>query len=101
REMSKAQSLAWILGVILLLSMAAVGQEGTPAHSVSDVPSVLKIGSQAPDFNLQGVDGRTHGLKDYASSRVLVVIFSCNHCPVAQMYEKRIKQLVDDYGPKE
>jgi peroxiredoxin len=46
-----------------------------------------KVGSPAPDFNLPGVDGKAHGLKDYASSKVLVVIFSCNHCPVAQMYE--------------
>jgi thiol-disulfide isomerase/thioredoxin len=41
-----------------------------------------------------------HALKDYASSKVLVVIFSCNHCPVAEMYEDRIKQLVNDYRNK-
>jgi thiol-disulfide isomerase/thioredoxin len=55
------------------------------------------IGSHAPDFSLPGVDGKTHSLKDYDSAKILAVIFNCNHCPVAQMYEKRIKQLVTDY----
>src|SRR5260370_15823090 len=38
-----------------------------------------------------------HKLSDYASSKVLVLVFTCDHCPVAQMYEKRIKQLAADY----
>lgn len=63
----------------------------------SDVPPILAIGSQAPDFTLPGIDGKMHSLKDYASSKVLVLIFTCDHCPVAQMYEKRIKQLTTDY----
>jgi thiol-disulfide isomerase/thioredoxin len=84
------------LGLALLSSPAGSGQDDV-AHSGSDVPPILKIGSPAPDFNLPGVDGKAHSLKDYGSSKILVVIFSCNHCPVAQMYEKRIKQLVTDY----
>jgi thiol-disulfide isomerase/thioredoxin len=44
-----------------------------------------------------GIDDKRHTLDEYASSKVLVVIFSCNHCPVAQMYEKRIKELTSDY----
>jgi peroxiredoxin len=71
-------------------------QDDAP-HTGSDVPPILKVGAQAPDFTLPGVDGKSHSLKDYGSSKVLVVIFSCNHCPVAQMYEKRIKQLYTDY----
>jgi thiol-disulfide isomerase/thioredoxin len=41
-----------------------------------------------------------HKLTDYAGSPVLVVIFTCNHCPIAQMYERRIQQLYDDYGKR-
>ncbi len=82
--------------LILILSATAWGQSAV-AQPDNWTPPVLKIGSHAPDFNLPGVDGKTHRLKDYASSKVLVVIFSCNHCPVAQAYEKRIKQLVSDY----
>lgn len=67
------------------------------APPASDVPPILKVGSTAPDFSLPGVDGKTHSLQDYAGSKVLAIIFTCDHCPVAQMYEKRIKQLTSDY----
>jgi peroxiredoxin len=60
-------------------------------------PSTLAIGAAAPDFCLPGIDGQTHCLRDYASSRILVLVFTCNHCPTAQLYETRIKQLVDDF----
>lgn len=46
----------------------------------------LAIGSAAPDFCLPGIDGQTHCLKDYAASKILVVVFTCNHCPTAQLY---------------
>ena len=62
--------------------------------------ATLAIGSPAPDFNLPGVDGKTHRLSDYSSAKVLVVVFTCNHCPTAQLYEPRIKKLHDDYAGK-
>jgi peroxiredoxin len=61
---------------------------------------ILAIGSAAPDFSLPGVDGKMHKLSDYAASPVLVVVFTCNHCPIAQMYEQRIEQLAKDYRDK-
>jgi thiol-disulfide isomerase/thioredoxin len=60
----------------------------------------LAIGSPAPAFSLPGIDGKTHTLAEYASSKVLAIIFTCNHCPTAQLYETRIKQLVTDYRDK-
>ncbi len=39
-------------------------------------------------------------MKDFAHAKVLVVIFTCNHCPTAQAYEERIKQIVSDYRPR-
>jgi peroxiredoxin len=76
--------------------LSAFGQDDVP-KPMADVPPVLKIGSQAPDFSLPGVDGKSHSLGDYAASKVLVIVFTCDHCPVAQMYEKRIKALAADY----
>jgi len=73
----------------LLFAPFAVCDEGGPP--------TLAIGSSAPDFCLPGIDGHTHCLKDYASSKVLVIAFTCNHCPTAQLYESRIKQLAADY----
>ena len=57
----------------------------------------LPIGATAPDFKLPGVDGKMHSLKDFAKDRILVVVFTCNHCPTAQYYEDRLKQIVADY----
>ncbi len=69
--------------------------------SAAEVPhSTLPLGSSAPDFRLPGVDGRHWTLKDFAAARLLVVIFTCNHCPTAQYYEGRLKQLVADYKEK-
>ncbi len=78
----------WRLGAVAALSLAAWAQQSHP---------ILAIGSPAPNFELPGVDGAIHRLSDYASSPVLVVIFTCNHCPIAQMYETRIAQLAADY----
>lgn len=60
----------------------------------------LAIGSQAPHFFLPGVDGKRHRLSDYKDSPLLAIVFTCDHCPTAQLYEGRIKKLVEDYRPK-
>ena len=60
-------------------------------------PESMAIGSPAPDFTLQGTDGKAHSLSDYASSRVLAIVFTCNHCPASQLYEARIAKLYEDY----
>ncbi len=60
----------------------------------------LEIGQRAPDFNLPGVDGRSYELADFSDADVLVIIFTCNHCPTAQAYEERIKKLAADYKNK-
>ncbi len=64
-----------------------------------EVP-VLAIGEKAPDFNLPGVDGKFHTLAEYNDARVLVIIFTCNHCPTAQAYEDRMIDIVNDYRDK-
>lgn len=65
-----------------------------------DTHPILSIGSPAPDFSLPGVDGKIHKLSDYSSSKILVIVFTCNHCPTAQLYETRIKRLAADYRDK-
>jgi peroxiredoxin len=50
----------------------------------------VDIGQAAPKFvGLVGTDGKSHSLDDYKSAKVIVIAFTCNHCPVAQMYEDR------------
>ncbi len=60
----------------------------------------LALGAAAPDFDLPGVDGYYHQLSDYSDAEVLLVVFTCNHCPTAQAYEERIKKLTTDYKSK-
>jgi peroxiredoxin len=82
-------------GKILIASLLALAL--TPVLKAADEHPILPVGAQAPHFCLPGIDDKTHCLKDYASSKILVIIFTCNHCPTAQMYEDRIKRLVADY----
>src|SRR5208283_6026326 len=78
----------WKVFVFVLLALTAWAQDAHP---------ILAIGSPAPTFELRGVDGAVHKLSEYSASQVLLVVFTCNHCPIAQMYERRITQLAADY----
>ena len=60
----------------------------------------LEIEQQAPDFDLPGVDGRNHCLADFADAEILIVVFSCNHCPYVIGSEDRMIRLHADYAPK-
>ena len=80
----------WSLFALLVVPLTGMAAE----HPI------LPLGSAAPDFSLPGVDGQIHKLSDYASSKVLVVVFTCDHCPNAQMYEGRVTQLYNDYKDK-
>ena len=80
-----------LVAVALTLPLLACAKVGSPS---------LALGSPAPDFTLPGVDGRSHSLHDYVSSRVLVIVFTCNTCAASQLYEARLNRLHDDYRDK-
>jgi len=110
RKESAVATMQWgviaaCLGIVLYLCPLGGAQQKHHASEDNAPPAVegfpvLAIGAHAPDFTLPGIDGKTHSLKDYNSAKIFAVIFTCNHCPVAQMYEKRIKQLIADYSAK-
>jgi peroxiredoxin len=79
-----------LLAILLVLTLA-------PVIKADEAHPILPLGAQAPDFCLPGIDDKTHCLKDYAASKILTIIFTCNHCPTAQLYEERIKRLAADY----
>ena len=81
------------LYLALLLACVPVWAAGVPIKT-------LEIGAKAPDFRLEGVDGRWYALKDFANAKFLVVVFTCNHCPTAQNYEERLKTMVTEYAGK-
>ena len=62
--------------------------------------STLDLGAKAPDFDLPGVDGKAYSLGSFKDKPVLVVIFSCNHCPYVKAYEERMVSIQKDYAGK-
>lgn len=85
--------------VIYGLSVSMLTGFVTP-RVANDDHKTLAIGSKAPDFKLPGVDGKTYTLASFKNAGVLVIIFTCNHCPTAQAYEDRIIQLTAAYSAK-
>jgi peroxiredoxin len=60
----------------------------------------LEIGRNAPDFDLPATDGKRYRLSDFAAAPVLVVCFTCNHCPYVIGNEAREKAFVETYRPR-
>jgi peroxiredoxin len=87
--MYRTASLGFVSFLAILWLAAAAGAASTP--------ETLPIGSPAPDFSLPGVDGKTYTLESFKDAEILVLVFTCNHCPTAQAYEERLKQLAADY----
>src|SRR4051812_7923137 len=87
--------LCMIASALLILCLAAATALAQPAGF-----KTLEIGDRAPDFTLPGVDGKDYSLADFAKAKLLLVVFTCNHCPTAQAYEDRILQLDADYRDK-
>ena len=57
----------------------------------------LQLDQPAPDFSLPGVDGKTYSLESFGDAEVLVVVFSCNHCPYVIGSEDRMIAFARDY----
>ncbi|MGY0391058.1 thioredoxin family protein [Bizionia sp. KMM 8389] len=59
-----------------------------------------KIGDTATDFELKNVDGSMFSLANVADAKGYIVVFTCNECPFAKMYEDRLITLHNNYAPK-
>jgi peroxiredoxin len=57
----------------------------------------LNAGDAAPEFKAVSTDGKEVGLESFKNAEVLVVVFTCNNCPVAVAYEDRINELAKKY----
>ena len=58
----------------------------------------VKPGDKAVDFSLKNVDGTTVSLADYNDQKGVILVFTCNPCPFAKAYEKRIMNLDEKYA---
>ena len=94
--MARNGRFGFMLGVALAAILVIV-----PFSSAGRYNRVLDIGDDAPDWKqLEGVDGEKHSLANYDDTKVIALIFTCNQCPVAAGYERRIKQLQKEYQNK-
>ena len=60
----------------------------------------LQIGERAPDFKLPATDGNTYELSDFEDADVLVVFFTCNHCPYVLGSDEVTRATAEKYAPK-
>jgi peroxiredoxin len=60
----------------------------------------LQLGQKIPNFNLPGTDGKDYSPGDFDDAKLLVVVFSCNHCPYVVGSEERMIKFANDYAPK-
>lgn len=67
-----------------------------PVNDFKEV-SGYKIGDEATDFSLIGIDDKKHSLADFAEAKGYIVVFTCNHCPYAKEYEERLVALDQKY----
>jgi len=82
--------------VCWLMTLALLGPDMALAGKYNDV---LNVGDAAPTWaELPGVDDKKHSLADLADKPVVVVIFTCNSCPIAVDYEDRIIALAKKYS---
>lgn len=82
--------------LLILVSGLLVPGLTTAAPATKGLP----LGGHMPSFKLPGVDGKMHTDQEYKDAKVLVLVFTCNHCPTAQAYEDRIIQVDGDYRGK-
>ena len=60
----------------------------------------LQLGEKAIDFNLPGTDGQNYTLEHFKDARVLVVFFTCNHCPYVLGSDEVTRQTAEKYKDK-
>ena len=60
----------------------------------------LQIGQHAPDFRLPATDGKTYALSDFADDEVLVVFFTCNHCPYVTGSDEWTRRTVEKFSSR-
>ncbi|GAA5221199.1 thioredoxin family protein [Membranihabitans marinus] len=87
-----------IYGIGGLIALMATGV-GTFLGINNDIVA-YKIGDVVADFSLKDFDGKTVSLSDYNGSNGYIVVFTCNTCPYAKLYEDRIIQLSEKYKAK-
>lgn len=87
--------------LVRILSLLLLGLSVNPGASQAKFNKVLSIGQPAPAWaGLPGVDGKEHALADLKDKELVVLVVTCNHCPIAIRYEERIVSFAKAYAGK-
>ncbi|MEX0986455.1 MAG: redoxin domain-containing protein [Bacteroidales bacterium] len=89
------KNITLLLAISLLMPLSMAGQQET-----DPIVEQLAIGADMPWFSLPGTDDKIYTPEDFRDYDMLVMIFTCNHCPTAQAYEQRILNLYRDFSSK-
>ncbi|MBX2904901.1 MAG: thioredoxin family protein [Taibaiella sp.] len=65
-----------------------------------DKPVGYKPGDTVINFSLKNVDGKMVGPGGYKNAKGYILVFTCNHCPFAKLYQERMNQLNKTYAPQ-
>jgi peroxiredoxin len=60
----------------------------------------LELGASAPAFSLPATDGKTYSLGDFAGAKVLVIFFTCNHCPYVTGSDEVTRTTASRFAPQ-
>ena len=82
----------FLIFLVSFLSVAAWASNG-PGEG-------YKVGDKATDFSLKNIDGTMVSMASFPDAKGYIVIFTCNHCPFAVMYEDRIKAIDEKYSAR-
>ena len=92
---------AYSATVWTLLAAAAFSSPAVTLAKGGKYNDVLSIGEKAPTFaDVPGIDDKKHGLREYKDAKAIVLVFTCNHCPVAVAYEDRLVALQKEFKKK-
>ena len=90
------------LSAALLAAPSIAADVAVPTQDAKETAAKeFTVGDPAPEWkDLIGVDDQKHSLSELKDAKAVVVVFTCNHCPVAQAYEDRIIELASTYKDK-
>lgn len=63
-------------------------------------PFTLPLGTPAPGFSLPSTEGQIVSLEDFASAKILVVFFTCVHCPYVTGSDERTRKVAEEWRPR-
>lgn len=96
--MKRFSGIFLIVALVAGFSYAFISS-GNPIEPTNTAEGV-DVGDQAPDFTLKNVDGKMVSLSDYKKGKGAIIVFTCNTCPYAVMYEDRLNDLQAKYASK-